>query len=1204
MSLDNPFVIGAIMVAAGLFLWLAARLAINRLILAKPLEKAEIPQPAGGVEKTAEAVLLIRQGGRLVWMSDLAREFFKIRAGAQAGLEQLARQIRPADEFLRLCALGGQALFILNGRAFEADSSGFILNGDPYRLVSLREANLGQELFGGDQTQPDAALERFNRLALALNAPLALDDTLGAIAENLARLLPLDALEICLWDPARERLTAYRATPSPHQDFILEKIPDLYQLGEGLAGWLAGERKPVFLNEQAAVDPFQPVLPRSSIKVRACLGVPLICGEELIGTMAAVSAAPGRFQDHDLNLLNMIAGYAAFALRKARLLTQEQRRAEELSGLAQLTQALGSIRDPHRLYSSLVDSISPLAGVNILGFLIFNEYERTLEGRAPIQGLPPQFVEMVRVPVPGGSLLERVYLDQELIRSENAADDPRWHELGLQPLASAISLRESVLLPLVSGGSVLGFLLAANHREGSRDFSEDELRLLRILANQAAPIIENANLLQQLTLRAQRAESLRQIASLASSPGSLEEILKSSMEELARLLGADATAVFMVDQKRTALSLLRPASSLDFRQVPDHLARLGLDDPQFPFTATGSLRTTYSGKALMYAVQAESLAAAPLVVRGHGIAEIWVCSRQPDFFGTSDLQVIASAAGQLAGVVERALEDRSEELRREHRRLQTMLRISTELSSSLDIQQVLQRSLTVINEALGAEESLILTRQSGELFRAGEALARLSEDGRLADDSPEYQIDRMAVQSREPVWVNHLAEDGRWILPPGKPPAAASALGIPLILGEEILGSLILLHKQPGAFLESHIELLAAVARQIASTLKNSELFYLIRDQAEKLGGMLREQQIEASRSRAILEAVADGVVVTGAQGQVTLFNDSAGRILGAPSGQVAGQPLERLQNLVGQAGEEWLGAIRAWTEDPAAVQEGQTYAAQVNLDNGRVVSFHLAPVLWRSSFLGTVSIIRDITHEVQVDRLKSEFITNVSHELRTPLTSIKGYADILLMGAAGELTAQQNHFIQVIQENSRRLQSLVDDLLNVSHIQAGKVVLDLQPVDLGEIARGVADEILQLSEQEKKAMDVHLEIEPGLPPARADCERIRQVLRSLVLNGYQYTPENGRVVIRIQQVHPGELQVDVQDNGIGIPLEDQPRIFDRFFRGEHPLIMASAGAGLGLALAKILIEMQNGRIWFASSGVPGEGSLFSFTLPVQPAED
>ncbi len=1215
MSLQNPYILGALMVAAGLVLWLAARLVLNRLILPGPAQAGAAEKAAVDLDQPVEATLLVRHGGRLIWLNEQARKLFQLKPKDTPGLERLARCFHPEEDFLSLCARDGQAHFTLDSRSLEVESRAFQLQRETYRLITLREARPGLGLAYDDDGTQGTALQRFTRLALALSGSLDLDNALRTIGANLARLLPLDALEICLWNADTECLTAFRMTGALDAEPILGASPDRYALGEGLAGRLAAERKALLLDDPSACRKAQPSFEGSGLRIRSCMGVPLLVADELVGTLALASCSEGQYQAHDLQLLMALSAHAAAGLRNARLYTREQQRAAELNSLAQLTQAFGSIRDSQGLYTFLVESIAPLLRVDVLGFLILNESSRVLEGRAPFNGLPAQFIEMYRLPVPAGSPLEQAYLAQEVILSANGAEDPRWEELGLQPLAAAASLRETVLVPLVSGGSMLGYLQAANHSDARREFSADELRLLKILASQTAPIIENANLLQQLTLRAQRAEALRRIASLASSESPFDEILRSSLLELVRLLGADAAALFMVDRNRTSLAVRRAASWGDFNQLPDDLASLPLEDAQFPFTAAGSLHTLYSGKVLpekplvpfyrqlMTALQVESLVAAPLIVRGKGIAEILVCSREPESFTTSDLQVITSAAGQLAGMVDNALEDRTEELRREHRRLQTMLRVSTELSASLDIQQVLQRSLAVINEAFGAQESIILTAQGKEIFRAGEPLSGSGEGSPPADGSLERQIDRHVIHTRTPVLVDRLTEDQRWTLPAGQTLAASSLLALPLILGEEVLGSLLLLHQEPAYFQAAQIELLAAVARQIASTLKNSELFNLIRDQAEKLGGMLREQQIEASRSRAILEAVADGVVVTGGEGGITLFNASAGRILGAPAQQLAGQPLDRLDSLVGKAGEEWLGTIYAWTQDHIGVREGQTYAAQVNLDNGRVVAIHLAPVIWRASFLGTVSIFRDITHQVQVDRLKSEFITNVSHELRTPLTSIKGYADILLMGAAGVLSDQQQHFVNVVRENALRLQGLVDDLLNVSHIQAGKIVLDYQPVDLAAAAEGVAQELRALAAQEKKAIGISLDVQPGLPNAHGDPERTRQVLRGLALNSYKYTPENGEVSIRIRQNRPDELQVDVKDNGIGIPLEDQPRIFERFFRGEHPLIMATAGAGLGLALAKILVEMQDGRIWFTSSGAPGAGSVFSFTLPVDQSE-
>jgi signal transduction histidine kinase len=269
----------------------------------------------------------------------------------------------------------------------------------------------------------------------------------------------------------------------------------------------------------------------------------------------------------------------------------------------------------------------------------------------------------------------------------------------------------------------------------------------------------------------------------------------------------------------------------------------------------------------------------------------------------------------------------------------------------------------------------------------------------------------------------------------------------------------------------------------------------------------------------------------------------------------------------------------------------------QITLDDGRVVAINLAPVFLRSQFLGTVSIFRDITHEVQVDRLKSEFVANVSHELRTPMTSIKGYVEVLLMGAAGPLNEQQTRFLHVVRSNTQRLNVLVNDLLDVSRVESGRAALTFEPLDLEEIAQEVIDDLKRRSLEENKAMNFYLEVQPGLRPVLGDEERIRQVMNNLMANSYNYTPVNGQVTI---QLIPQEqdAQVNVIDNGVGIPLSQQSRVFQRFHRGDDPLVLATAGTGLGLSISKTLVEMHHGKIWFSSSGKPGEGSIFSFTLP------
>ncbi|MEJ2759142.1 MAG: HAMP domain-containing sensor histidine kinase, partial [Anaerolineales bacterium] len=258
----------------------------------------------------------------------------------------------------------------------------------------------------------------------------------------------------------------------------------------------------------------------------------------------------------------------------------------------------------------------------------------------------------------------------------------------------------------------------------------------------------------------------------------------------------------------------------------------------------------------------------------------------------------------------------------------------------------------------------------------------------------------------------------------------------------------------------------------------------------------------------------------------------------------------------------------------------------------------HLSPVSDRKEFLGTISIFRDITHQVEVDRLKSEFVATGSHELRTPMTPIKGYVEFLLMGGAGELNEQQLEFVQIIKGNIDRLSILVDDLLDVSRIEAGKVALSFQPINLAEIVDEAVETVLQQSKEDQHPVTIEPQYSDDVSSIYGDPERVRQIVTNLMDNAYKYSPENS--VIRIHIHKKGSFaQIDISDQGIGIFPDEHDKIFERFYRGENHMVMSTAGTGLGLSIVRELVEMHNGRIWVKSTGVPGEGSTFSFTLPL-----
>jgi signal transduction histidine kinase len=233
----------------------------------------------------------------------------------------------------------------------------------------------------------------------------------------------------------------------------------------------------------------------------------------------------------------------------------------------------------------------------------------------------------------------------------------------------------------------------------------------------------------------------------------------------------------------------------------------------------------------------------------------------------------------------------------------------------------------------------------------------------------------------------------------------------------------------------------------------------------------------------------------------------------------------------------------------------------------------------------------------VEVDRLKSEFVATVSHELRTPMTSIKGYVEMLLMQAVGPVTDEQRRFLQTIKTNIDRLGGLVNDLLDISRIESGRVELSLEPVNTVELLGEVREAFLRRARLESKPMNVELVTSSTVPFVRADRNRLRQILNNLVENSFNYTPANGSIRLSAWDA-AGNVTIEVSDNGIGIAPGEQPRIFERFYRGEQALNLSVGGTGLGLSIVQQLVEMHQGTLELESEGVPGQGTAFRVSLP------
>jgi signal transduction histidine kinase len=426
----------------------------------------------------------------------------------------------------------------------------------------------------------------------------------------------------------------------------------------------------------------------------------------------------------------------------------------------------------------------------------------------------------------------------------------------------------------------------------------------------------------------------------------------------------------------------------------------------------------------------------------------------------------------------------------------------------------------------------------------------------------------------------------------------SSWMYIPLKFGESVLGILSIFHESSDFFTNRDRELGEAIAGQISMALNNAEIFKLVRDQSENLGSMLRDQEVEASRSQAILEAVADGVLVTGVQAEIMLLNKSAKNILRIEENAID-LSLQGLKTYYGDKINHWISTIYDWTNQPSKNKSDVVISEKINLNENQVISVHLSPVIWRNDFLGTVSVFRDISVEVQIDQLKTDFISNISHELRTPMTSIKGYVEVLLMGASGMINEQQKHFLEIIQSNTNRLKSLVDDILDVSRIESGKIILRPESFDLLSKIKDIVEIHKNSTMIDSKQISYRINPIGIVPPIIADPERIEQVLLNILNNARIYSYDQSVITISVESLG-GFVKIAVADLGVGIARDEQDHIFERFFRGKNAINLNSAGTGLGLSIARTIIEMHGGNIKMESSGIPGEGSTFTIMIPIK----
>ncbi|MGC9395760.1 MAG: ATP-binding protein [Anaerolineae bacterium] len=543
------------------------------------------------------------------------------------------------------------------------------------------------------------------------------------------------------------------------------------------------------------------------------------------------------------------------------------------------------------------------------------------------------------------------------------------------------------------------------------------------------------------------------------------------------------------------------------------------------------------------------------------------------------------------------LHDLSEEALRQSQELLFLIEATRSIGEQLDLRGMLGQVVDSVAMALRADAVAILLTDENDpdilhlmaLYRVLGAKTEVPQEIALKDYpnlkfalrkqpllfSPEEEI----VQLRTLFELLGVAEKGPLLIQP-------------LTRQERVTGVLVAYNAPSKPQFTSEQELLATtIAVQIAGAVENNRLYAALAAKARELSQLLKVREAELRREEAILESMAEGILVSDAEGRFVLLNQAAERILEVPREDVLDKPVKDVLS---------SPTLQSELDPESLLSLTQHFETTFTLGD-RHIRLSAAPVLLNNTVrLGVVAILQDITREYLAERSKREFVDSISHELRTPLTAIKGYTEVILSGMMGELPQAYQQFLGVIRENTTRMASMTDNIISVAEIEKGRVGLNYQKVEVPVLAEEVVNRYREHIEE--RLLTVDLDMPDDLPQIEADPNRLRLIVDNLLSNAIKFTYPDGQITVGARAIYgtlgqPTYFSIWISDTGIGIPLDEQALIWQRFYQVENPLSLEAGGLGIGLTIVKALVEAHGGRVWVDSA--PQQGSAFTVLLPI-----
>jgi PAS domain S-box-containing protein len=723
-------------------------------------------------------------------------------------------------------------------------------------------------------------------------------------------------------------------------------------------------------------------------------------------------------------------------------------------------------------------------------------------------------------------------------------------------------------------GTLFWVEIDAAHVIGDEGFKYRLINLLDVTERKQAD--------EEIRRRAAQLEALNAVISAAAGAPALLELLETTLDHTLKALDLEIGAFWRSGQyvvrgieqeadKAKAHEALAAGLTISSPIVVEDWLQVGNDDP---LAAVLPLMASFGIRASLVA---------PVLVNGRRTGGLAAISSEPRPWAADEIALLKAIGRQIGAATERL---RLFQAEREQRELAEALQeAAAVVGSTLEVDEVLDRILEQVARVVPGDafNIMLVTETNKARLVRWWGYERSPVNG--VETNIELNIDEIPnlwkmMQTGETIVISDTSTDPDWVLLGRQ--RWLSYVGAPIELGGVIVGLLNVNGKQAKQFSLHDARRLKAFAAHAAIAIQNSRLYQELRRYAEQLEKRVEERtaqlQAQYGQLEAILRSSSDGIIVTDSQGEIVRTNPITDSWL--------------TQTLSPEDAVELEEAIRR-----LAVQSAERPEIVLELEN-MDLELRAAPIT-EAEEVAAVVTIHDVSHLKALERMKSQFVSNVSHELRTPITTIKLYAALMQHSPKEKWEA----YLDTLAQEADRQARLVEEILQISRIEAGRLEITPRRTALNELVKVVFDNHQPLAQQEDLSME-YRPADPG-PMASVDPDRMTQALANVVSNAIQYTPAGGKVTISTGEKEArGQTWavVTVKDTGMGIPEEELPLVFDRFFRGERPRSMQVSGTGLGLAIVKDIVELHDGLVTVESR--VDVGTTFTIWLPLADATD